>query len=107
MKKLYALLKLALFYGKALCLSHWQVLSLVLKPKVSVSPSLIEHQTTIESRLGRLLLANLITLTPGTMSLDFEADQKTLLVHSLFGDDQGLVSQDIQRFDQLMGAVFK
>ena len=34
-----------------------------------------------------ILLANLITLTPGTLSLDVSSDRKVLYVHGMFVDD--------------------
>jgi multicomponent Na+:H+ antiporter subunit E len=35
-----------------------------------------------------LFLANLITLTPGTLSLDVSADRKVLYVHAMFLEDR-------------------
>jgi multicomponent Na+:H+ antiporter subunit E len=37
-------------------------------------------------------VTNLISLTPGTLSVDVSADRSTLLVHAMFGaDPEGLV----------------
>ncbi len=54
----------------------------VIAPSLPIRPALVEVKTTLKSPLGRLLLANSITLTPGTLSVDVRDD--TLLVHWVY-----------------------
>ncbi|MEW8586541.1 MAG: Na+/H+ antiporter subunit E, partial [Candidatus Thiodiazotropha sp.] len=42
-------------------------------------PGVVEVKTQLESSLGRLILANSITLTPGTLTVDLRGD--SILVH--------------------------
>ena len=51
----------------------------VLSPSLPLRPAVVEVRTRLRSRLGRLLLANSITLTPGTLSVDVRGDR--ILVH--------------------------
>jgi multicomponent Na+:H+ antiporter subunit E len=51
----------------------------VLSPSLPIRPAMVRVGTSLRSDLGRLVLANSITLTPGTLSVDIEDD--TLLVH--------------------------
>lgn len=51
----------------------------VLTPSLPIRPGVVEVRTGLESALGRLLLANSITLTPGTLSVDVQGDR--ILVH--------------------------
>jgi multicomponent Na+:H+ antiporter subunit E len=51
----------------------------VLTPSLPLRPALVRVNTSLRSELGRLVLANSITLTPGTLSIDIEDD--TLIVH--------------------------
>jgi multicomponent Na+:H+ antiporter subunit E len=51
----------------------------VLSPSLPLNPALVEVTTALKSPLGRLTLANSITLTPGTLSVDVE--QERLIVH--------------------------
>ncbi len=53
----------------------------VLSPNLPVSPTLIRVKTSQRSDLGRVIYANCITLTPGTVSVDLEGDE--ILVHAL------------------------
>jgi multicomponent Na+:H+ antiporter subunit E len=51
----------------------------VLSPQLPINPAIVEIQTGLQSPLGRLLLANSITLTPGTLTVDVIDDH--LQVH--------------------------
>ena len=59
--------------------ANLNVLRLVLSPRIHIEPGIIEIQTTLKSPLGRLVLANSITLTPGTLVVDIKDD--TLFIH--------------------------
>lgn len=51
----------------------------VLSPSLPLRPALVEVRTELQSPLGRLILANSITLTPGTLTVD--VGEGTLLIH--------------------------
>jgi multicomponent Na+:H+ antiporter subunit E len=51
----------------------------VLSPSLPIRPEMVRISTSLRSDLGRLVLANSITLTPGTLSVDVEGD--TLVIH--------------------------
>lgn len=63
----------------ALVRSNLDVARRVLSPSLPIRPGVVEVQTKLQSPLGRMLLANSITLTPGTLSIDIIGDR--LLVH--------------------------
>ena len=56
----------------------------ILSPALPISPRLIEVSAGQESDLGRVIYANSITLTPGTVSV--EMDDGKILVHALTKD---------------------
>ncbi len=58
-----------------------QVALIVLNPKMPISPTLIEFKTQLKTDLDKVILANSITLTPGTLTVDLEDD--VFLVHAL------------------------
>lgn len=51
----------------------------VVSPSLPIRPALVRVPTSLRSDLGRLVLANSITLTPGTLTVDIDGDE--LLVH--------------------------
>ena len=59
----------------------------VLTPSHHMRPAVIAVPLRAESGLEITMLANLITMTPGSLSLDVSADGKTLYVHLVYCDD--------------------
>ncbi len=68
-----------LHFFKALIVANLDVASRVLAPSLPIRPGVVEVRTELQSALGRMLLANSITLTPGTLVIDVDGDR--LLVH--------------------------
>lgn len=64
---------------RALVESNIDMARRVLSPTLPIRPAMVEVHTELKSPLGRLLLANSITLTPGTLSVEVAADR--LRVH--------------------------
>jgi multicomponent Na+:H+ antiporter subunit E len=61
--------------------SNIDVTRIILSPKMKLQRNLIEVSATQKSVLGRVMLANSITLTPGTVSVSTKPDR--ILVHAL------------------------
>ena len=51
----------------------------VISPSLPINPSLVQVPTSLQSDLGKMLLANSITLTPGTLTV--RVQDEYLLVH--------------------------
>ena len=60
-----------------------QVAKVVLSPRIRIRPGVIAYRMGVKTDGGITLLANSITLTPGTLSVDVSPDQRTLYVHAL------------------------
>jgi len=55
------------------------VMLLVFSPRINIRPAIVEIKTELKSPMGRLALANTITLTPGTLVVDIKGD--SLFIH--------------------------
>jgi multicomponent Na+:H+ antiporter subunit E len=66
----------------ALVRANFDLARRVLAPSLPIRPELVEVTTSLKSPLGRMMLANTITLTPGTLTVDVIGDR--LLVHWVF-----------------------
>jgi multicomponent Na+:H+ antiporter subunit E len=64
----------AFVFLKALVLSNLDVAFRVLHPRLPIDPGIVKATTRLKSPLGRLLLANSITLTPGTITVDMRGE---------------------------------
>ena len=70
---------LAALFAYELVLSGFRVARLVLTPRMHLQPGIFAYRLKVDRNFEITLLANLITLTPGTLSVDVSADRKTLL----------------------------
>ncbi len=61
--------------------SNLEVAYLVLHPKMPIQPALLRFTTKLRSQTGQIILANSITLTPGTITVDF--NDGTYTIHAL------------------------
>jgi multicomponent Na+:H+ antiporter subunit E len=59
--------------------ANLNVMRYVFSPKIDIHPGIVEIRTQLESPIGRLALANSITLTPGTLVVDMRGD--SLFIH--------------------------
>ncbi len=81
---------------REIVVSNWRVAYLVLRPRVLLEPSLVEFETTLRSERAQVLLAQSITLTPGTVTVDATGDR--FVVHCLSAQSrEGLAEGIIQR----------
>ncbi|KAA3662207.1 MAG: Na+/H+ antiporter subunit E [Chloroflexi bacterium] len=72
-----------LYFLKELVVSSWRVAVSVLSPNLNnIRPAVVAIPLDVKTDEEITLLANVITLTPGTLSLDVSADKKTLYVHT-------------------------
>lgn len=78
--------------------SALRVARLVLSPRLSehLSPGMIDYPLTVKTDFEITLLANLITLTPGTLSVDVSADRTILRIHALEARDPEAVIRAIR-----------
>lgn len=68
----------------------------VLTPTHHMKPGVIGIPIEAKTDLEITALANLITMTPGTLSLDISPDRKTLYVHAMYIHDPEELRRDIK-----------
>jgi multicomponent Na+:H+ antiporter subunit E len=67
--------------------ANFRVALEVLTPDFNMSPAIVAIPLDIKRDIEITLLANLITLTPGTLSLDVSTDRRVLYVHTMYITD--------------------
>ena len=85
-----------IWLAKEVVLANIAVAKCVWQGKESISPRTIEVTASQKSDLGKVIYANSITLTPGTVSIDLEGDK--ILVHALDAESaDGLLTGEMDR----------
>lgn len=87
--------------------SAWTVAKQILGPEDRIRPGFVWVPLTIRDPYGKASLASIITMTPGTLSVDLSPDHRHLLVHALHIDDPaGLIAEIKSRYEGPLMAIF-
>ena len=70
-----------LWLFKEIALANIDVTKRILAPNLPINPQLFRVKATQHNELGKVIFANSITLTPGTVTVDIDGDE--FLVHAL------------------------
>ncbi|WP_321341820.1 Na+/H+ antiporter subunit E [Breoghania sp.] len=89
-------ISLAGLFFYELVLSAWRVARMVMTPDISnLQPGIIAYPLTVDRDFEITLLANMVTLTPGTLSVDVSRDRAVLYVHCIDVPDPQATIDDI------------
>ena len=86
-KRVLLAARLGAYFLYELTVSSLQVAWDVITPAHGSRPGIVAVPLDLEEPIQITVLANLISLTPGSLSLDVSPDGKTLYVHEMFVDD--------------------
>ena len=86
----------ALWFTKELLVSNLRVARAVLFGLDDSRPGMVAIPLDCNTELEITMLGNLITLTPGTLSVDVSDDRKTLYIHAMFIDSPDAVRTEIK-----------
>ena len=81
----------------------------VFHPAMPIKPGIVRFRSALRTDTGRSVLANSITLTPGTLTVDV-SDDGVFYVHWLYvrdGSDEFVAIQAIQRFEWFVRRIFE
>ena len=91
-----------------LIMSAWRVAVMVLSPKMDLTPGIFAYRLKVDTDFEITLLANLITLTPGTLSVDVSEDRSTLYVHAIdCSDPEGARADIANGFERKILEAFR
>ena len=94
-------------FMKELVKSNLTVARLVLLPDPDIQPAIIQVKISLKSAVGRLALANSITLTPGTFTVDLKG--QNLYIHCInvkYTDVEKASKEIVERFEKLLIKIF-
>ena len=75
------MLRFWLFLAREIIVANIEVIKRIFRPGKNISPQLFELPLTLKTDLSRVIYANAITMTPGTVSANL--DKRTITVHTL------------------------
>lgn len=94
--RLWAALSLFLFFVKELIVANFVVIAQVLRPKLNVKPGIITYETELETPMQITILTSMITLIPGSVSMEVSADNKSIYIHVFHIDNKEEIIRHIR-----------
>jgi multicomponent Na+:H+ antiporter subunit E len=94
-RRVFNWIKLLVLFLYELVVSSIYVAWDVLTPTQGSRPGIVAIPLRAQGEAEILLVTNLISLTPGTLSLDVTEDCNTLFVHAMFADDPDEIRRQI------------
>lgn len=94
--RLWRIVSLAVIFLRELLVSSFRVAVSVVAPQLTMKPAVIAVPLDVTSDFEITLLANLITLTPGTLTIDVAEDRSCLYVHAMYGGDPDQLAKEIK-----------
>lgn len=102
----WRLVAFVVFYLWELVAANALIAFEVVTPRRHLRPGLIAVPVRVESALHVTLLANLISLTPGTLTIDVSPDARVLYVHGMHVKSPEHLRTQIRKLeDRLLGVV--
>jgi multicomponent Na+:H+ antiporter subunit E len=95
--KMRQVLSFTMFFVKELILANLRVAADVVTPTHYMRPRVLAVPLEAQSDVEITALANLISLTPGTLSLDISTDRRVLFIHAMYAADADRIRRDIKR----------
>jgi multicomponent Na+:H+ antiporter subunit E len=107
LRRLWCGLRLALSFFRDLVIASLQVARAVLVGSRAAQPRfVVVPLTRAKSGAEITMVANYITLTPGTLTVDVSPDRSRLLVHSLLSGETGdAVRADVEGIEKRVTRV--
>jgi multicomponent Na+:H+ antiporter subunit E len=81
---------LFVYFCKEFVVANIRIAHDIISPRYQMQPTIVALPLDVHSDFEITVLACIITLTPGTLSLDLSPDRKTLYIHALYIPKQGL-----------------
>jgi multicomponent Na+:H+ antiporter subunit E len=102
----YFIIYIFVFLGE-LIKSNIDIAVRVLTPSLPINPGIVETKTKLKSKLGRLILANSITLTPGTLSVKIEDEKLYIHCVNIKNTNVENATQDIiLKFEKYLEVIY-
>ena len=107
----------AVFFFQYLPVFLWEVLKAnidvayrVIHPRLPIRPGIVKVKTSLKTDTGLTFLANSITLTPGTMTVDVDRSSGVLYIHWIdvgARDVTAATQQIVERFEKILSKIFE
>ena len=106
-KKLFYIFKYIIVFTGALLSSNFDMAKRVLSPSLPINPGIVEFETSLQNEFAKMVLANSITLTPGTLTVDMVGNRYFIHWIDVESEDPAEAHRIIaQDFENILMKIF-
>lgn len=105
LRRVWSFLRLAWLYSLEMIKCNFVMVRDVLKPHPNLTSAIFELEVPGLGPVGATLLGNLITLTPGSLVLDFDVATETFYIHTIYAQDVETMKRDYRQFARQISRV--
>ncbi len=95
------------FFLKELIQANLRVAFDIVTPPWHMKPGVIAMPLSARTEMEITMVANLISLTPGTLSLDVSDDRKVLYIHAMFLDNEEELRRNLKEMEHRALELFR
>ncbi|MGM0564054.1 MAG: Na+/H+ antiporter subunit E [Pseudomonadota bacterium] len=106
-RRLPRLLGFVGYFLKEMVVANWRVAYDVATPVWYMKPGVIALPLAAESDVEIMFLSSIISLTPGTLSLDVSDDRHWLFIHAMFLQDEEQLRRDLKELERRLLSVMR
>lgn len=105
LKRTYHFILFLGFYLWKLIIANLLIAYDILTPKMRFNPGMIEVDLKPSGKFGLLLISNLVSMTPGTLSTDLDLERNKLMVHVLYLNRKKETEKEINEIIKRVGQI--
>ncbi len=98
--RLPRLIRFIFFFFRELIMANMRVAFDIVTPVWHMKPGVIAFPLEARTEMEITMVANIISLTPGTLSLDVSDDRRVLFIHAMFLDNEQSVRDDLREMER-------
>lgn len=106
MKKILLIFDFAFFYVLKIIQANFQLSYQILTPGLKMNPGILKIPVHLSHQQAILLFINLISMTPGTFTMDLSADKKYIFVHALILSNEEKIRREIGKLENKILELF-
>ncbi len=89
--------KLLVVFTYEMIWANFQIAFIILSPKLHIRPGIIEYPVELRNEGAIVLFASMVSLTPGTLSVDISQDRKFIYIHAMIIDSPESLKAEIKK----------
>lgn len=101
------LLGFVLWYSWQFVLANFHVALEVIRLRPSMTPGVLRYRMDSTSQAEIATVVSLISLTPGTLTLDLDPDTRLLIVHGMFAQSREHLTADLRELEHRFLHAFR